>query len=204
MEFSSKTINKAVEELSKFPGVGKKSAMRMVLHLVKKDKESTEALAEAISALKTDLKFCQRCGNVADHDLCEICLSVNRNKQMLCVVREFQDVNTIEQTGQYHGVYHVLGGLISPLDGIGPDDLDLEKLFARVVEEGIQEIILGLSATMEGDTTSFYISKKLADSGVNITVMSRGISVGGELEYADRMTLGRSIQNRVPFKWENQ
>lgn len=199
MIFPSKTIEEAVNELSRFPGIGKKTAIRMAIHLLKKDEKDVTRLAEAIVRLKTHTTFCKTCGNISEKEICTVCSSVNRNKSLICVVRDFQDIIAIENTGQYNGVYHVLNGLISPLDGVGPDDLRIEPLLQRVRALESPELIFALSANMEGDTTSFYISKKLSDHPVKISVISRGIAVGGELEYADEITLGRSIQNRTPY-----
>lgn len=197
--FPSKTIENAVDELSRFPGIGKKTATRLALFLLKSNQESVEKLAQAIIDLKTKTRFCETCGNISESERCRICDSHNRNKQVICIVQDFQDIIAIENTGQYNGVYHVLGGLISPLEGIGPDDIAIPALMDRIGKEEINEVVLAISATMEGDTTAFYISKLLKDKHVRVSVISRGISVGGELEYADEITLGRSITNRVPY-----
>jgi len=199
VNFPSNSIEKAVEQLSKFPGVGKKSALRMTLFLLRSDNSVAEALAQAIIDLKEKTQFCKTCGNISEAEICNICTSVNRNKGMLCVVRDFQDIIALENTGRYNGVYHVLGGLISPMQGVGPSDIRIDELVERVGKGEITEVILALNANMEGDTTEFYISKKLANVKVNISSLARGISVGGELEYADEITLGRSILNRVPY-----
>ena len=199
MNFPSNLIEQAVNELARFPGVGKKSALRMVLYLLKQSPEDVDKLSGALFRLRHEIKFCTLCNNVADETVCRICSSVNRNKNMLCVVEDLRDVMAIENTGQYNGLYYVLGGLISPMDGIGPENLNMDKLVNRVTSEGIDEILVALSATMEGDTTTFYLSKRLRESGVKITTISRGIAVGGELEYADEVTLGRSIMNRIPY-----
>ena len=198
--FPSKTIENAVQELSKFPGIGKKTATRLALYLLKAEQDSVEKMANAIVELKTKTKFCTVCGNISEADLCRICDSHNRNKQILCVVQDFQDIIALENTGQYNGVYHVLGGLISPLEGVGPNDIAIQPLMDRVQKGDVTEVVMAISATMEGDTTAFYISKLLREQNVNISVISRGISVGGELEYADEITLGRSIMNRVPYQ----
>lgn len=199
MNFPSNLIEQAVNELARFPGVGKKSALRMVLHLLKQTPEDVDRLSAALTQLRHDIKFCALCNNVADENICRICSSINRNKNLLCVVEDLRDVMAIENTGQYNGLYYVLGGLISPMDGIGPESLNMDKLVSRVTSEGIEEILVALSATMEGDTTTFYLSKRLRESGVKLTTISRGIAVGGELEYADEVTLGRSIMNRIPY-----
>ncbi|MFM9946023.1 MAG: recombination mediator RecR, partial [Bacteroidia bacterium] len=187
----------AVNELSQFPGIGKKTALRMVIHLMKQNEEAVGALAKAVINLKTNLQFCSICHNVAETDTCDICKSVNRNKRVICVVKDFQDCISIESTNQYNGTYHVLNGLVSPLDGIGPEDINISTLLRRATETETDEVILALSATMEGDTTAFYISKKLKDKNIKITQISRGISIGGELEFADEITLGRSLLGRV-------
>lgn len=201
--FPSKTIEDAVKELSKFPGIGKKTATRLALFLLKSEQDSVERLATALVDLKTKTRFCKTCGNISESDLCRICSSHNRNKSVICIVQDFQDIIALENTGQYNGVYHVLGGLISPLEGIGPSDIAIDQLMARIDEEEVNEVVMAISATMEGDTTVFYISKLLKDKPINISVISRGISVGGELEYADEITLGRSIMNRVPYQEQN-
>lgn len=200
VNFPSETIEKAVEQLSRFPGIGKKTALRMTLFLLKDKPELVERMTTAIGELKTKVTYCTTCGNVSDKEKCSICLSVNRNKQLICVVKEFQDIISIENTGQYNGVYHVLGGVISPIEGIGPEDITISELLNRVDTQEVKELVFALSANMEGDTTAFYISRKLEGKNVNISAISRGISVGGELEYADEITLGRSIVNRVPYR----
>jgi len=199
VNFPSNSIENAVEQLSKFPGVGKKSALRMTLFLLRSDLSIAEALSQAILDLKQNTRFCVVCGNISEQEKCSICNSVNRNRELLCVVRDFQDIIALENTGRYNGVYHVLGGLISPMQGVGPSDIRIGELLERVSEGEIKEVVLALNANMEGDTTEFYISKKLASYDVNISSLARGISVGGELEYADEITLGRSILNRVPY-----
>jgi recombination protein RecR len=199
MNYPSVLIEEAVNELSKFPGVGKKSAMRMVLHLLKQEEKDVIKLGEAVIKLRTKIQYCQRCGNVSDAQLCNICNSPKRNQQLICVVEDLRDVIAIENTGQFTGTYHVLNGLISPVNGVGPDDLNINALVNRIKTEETTELIMALSATMEGDTTVFYLSKKVRDLGVNISTISRGIAIGGELEYADEITLGRSIALRVPY-----
>jgi recombination protein RecR len=200
MHFSSKTIEKAVEALSGFPGVGKRSALRMVMHLLRRPNTEVEALSEALVQLKTQLMQCSVCCNISDTPICNICSSVNRQHQTICVVEDIMDVMAIENTGQYNGVYHVLGGLISPIDGVGPEDLNLEALITRLQDNSVQEIIMALNANVEGDTTAFYIARKLQNTSVKLSTISKGISVGSELEYTDEITLGRSLIARVPYQ----
>jgi recombination protein RecR len=200
MNYPSHLIEEAVNELSKFPGIGKKSAMRMVLFLLKQKEPDVLKMSDAIFRLRTLVQYCSRCGNVSDTALCNICNNPKRNQQLICVVEDLRDVIAIENTGQFTGTYHILGGLISPANGIGPDNLFINKLIERIRTEGTTEVIMALSATMEGDTTVFYLSKKLRDLGVTLTTISRGIAIGGELEYADEITLGRSIALRVPYQ----
>lgn len=199
MNYPSVLIEEAVNELSKFPGVGKKSAMRMVLHLLKQQEQDVIKLGEAVIKLRTQIKYCKRCGNVSDAEVCNICNNPKRNQKNICLVEDLRDVIAIENTSQYNGTYHVLGGLISPVNGVGPDDLNITSLIERIKTEETTEVIMALSATMEGDTTVFYLSKKLKEFPVNISTISRGIAIGGELEYADEITLGRSIALRVPY-----
>jgi len=199
MNFSSKLIERAVEAFASLPGVGKKSALRHVLHLLKQDGDVTKEIAEAISDLKANIKECDRCHNISDKKTCAICTNELRTQKMVCVVETIRDVMAIEETGQYRGLYHVLGGIISPLDGVGPQDLNIETLVDRVRKEGVTELIMALSPTIDGDTTIFYISKKMKELDVNISTLARGISFGGELEYADEVTLGRSIVGRIPY-----
>lgn len=199
MNYPSVLIEEAVNELSKFPGVGKKSAMRMVLHLLKQQEQDVIKLGEAVIKLRTQIKYCKRCGNVSDAEVCNICNNPKRNQKNICLVEDLRDVIAIENTSQYNGTYHVLGGLISPVNGVGPDDLNITSLIERIKTEETTEVIMALSATMEGDTTVFYLSKKLKEFSVNISTISRGIAIGGELEYADEITLGRSIALRVPY-----
>jgi recombination protein RecR len=200
MNFPSKLIEEAVQELSKFPGVGKKSALRMVLYLLKKDADTANKLGNSIISLRNEIAYCTRCHNVSDDAICNICNNPKRDNQVICVVEDLKDVMAIENTNQFFGTYHVLGGLINPIYGIGPDQLQIESLINRIKEEGTKEVIMALSATMEGDTTIFYLSKKLAEMAVQISTISKGIAIGGELEYADEITLGRSILSRVPYR----
>lgn len=200
MNYPSHLIEEAVNELSKFPGIGKKSAMRMVLHLLKQKEQDVVKLGEAVIKVRTQIQYCSRCGNVSDAQLCNICSNPKRDQHTICVVEDLRDVLAIENTNQFTGTYHIMGGLISPVNGIGPDSLNINSLIERIQTEGTKEIIMALSATMEGDTTVFYLSKKLRDMGVSISTISRGIAIGGELEYADEITLGRSIALRVPYQ----
>jgi recombination protein RecR len=200
MNYPSVLIEEAVNELSKFPGVGKKSAMRMVLHLLKQQETDVVKLGKAIIKLRTEIKYCTRCANVSDTDTCNICNNTKRNQHTICVVEDLRDVIAIENTAQFTGTYHILGGLISPVNGVGPDDLNIQKLIERIKAEETTEVIMALSATMEGDTTVFYLSRKLREFNINISTISRGIAIGGELEYADEITLGRSIALRVPYQ----
>ncbi len=199
MNYPSQLIEEAVNELSKFPGIGKKSAVRMVLHLLKQQEQDVTRLGESLIRLRSQIKYCNRCGNVSDLVLCNICSNPKRDQQLICIVEDLRDVIAIENTSQFNGTYHVLGGLISPINGIGPDNLNIDALLQRLNEEKTREVIMALSATMEGDTTVFYLSKKLKDFGISITAISRGIAIGGELEYADEITLGRSIALRTPY-----
>ena len=194
---SSKLINDAVEQLSRFPGIGKKSALRMALHLLKRPAHETVELSDAVLKMVTEIQYCQRCYNLSDAELCNVCSSPSKDTELVCIVKDFQDVIAIENTGQYNGLFHVLGGLISPVDGISPSDVRIPELLKRVQEENIHEAVVALSATLEGDTTEYYIAKKLREMGVRVSTLSKGISVGGELEYADEITLARSIKNRV-------
>lgn len=199
MEFSSKIVSDAVESLSGFPGIGKRTALRLVMYLLKRPEMEVAKLAESLIKLKTDLHLCDCCGNVSDSRICSICSDAGRGNGILCVVEDFSDLMAIESTRQFGGKYHVLGGLISPMDGIGPDDLTIAGLVQRVEQEQIQEVVMALSATIEGDTTLFYIGKKLKPLQVRVTCIARGISVGGEIEYADEVTLGRSILQRTEY-----
>lgn len=200
MEFSSKLLEQAVNEMSQLPGIGKRTALRLVLHMLRQPKEQTLALSEALKNLRNDVKFCKSCHNVSDLELCEICSSINRNSEIICVVEDVRDVMAIENTSSFRGLYHVLGGKISPMDGIGPHDLNIESLVNKVKQGEVKELIFALSSTMEGDTTNFYIFKQIQDYNVYTSTIARGISVGDELEYADEITLGRSILNRIPFE----
>lgn len=200
MEFSSKLLENAVEEMSQLPGIGKRTALRLVLHLLKQPESQTEKLVSALHLLRSDIKFCKKCHNISDTDLCEICANPKREAHVVCVVEDIRDVMAIEATGQYRGLYHVLGGKISPIDGVGPGDLQIHQLIERVKSGEIKELIFALSSTMEGDTTNFYIYKQIEELSVATSTIARGIAVGGELEYADEVTLGRSIVNRIPFE----
>ena len=198
-QFSSSLLENAVNEFSKLPGIGRKTALRLVLHLLKQSENEVEMFGNAFIQLRKEIVYCKVCHNISDTEVCQICANPSRDKETVCVVENIKDVISIENTQQYRGLYHVLGGIISPMDGIGPNDLEIESLVKRVEEDGVKEVILALSTTMEGDTTNFYIFRKLAPSGVKITTIARGIAVGDELEYADEITLGRSILNRVEF-----
>lgn len=193
-------MEKAVQEFSKLPGIGRKTALRLVLYLLKQETADVEQFADVIATMKHEVKFCRVCHNISDNDVCPICADAKRDQETICVVENIQDVMAVEHTQQFFGLYHVLGGVISPMDGIGPSDLEIESLIARVAEGGVKEVILALSPTMEGDTTNFYIFRKLAAYDVKLSVIARGISVGNELEYTDEVTLGRSILNRTPFE----
>ena len=199
-QYPSQLLEKAVSEFSKLPGIGRKTALRLVLWMLRQDPEEVEQFAAAVSLLKREAKYCHTCHNISDTDICPICADSRRDASTVCVVENIQDVMAIENTQQFHGRYHVLGGIISPMDGIGPGDIEIDSLVKRVAEGGIQEIILALSPTMEGDTTNFYIYRKLAGYDVKISVIARGIAVGNELEYTDEVTLGRSIMNRTLFE----
>ena len=199
-QYPSQLLERAVSEFAKLPGIGRKTALRLVLWMLRQDHADVEQFADAVSRLKNEVKYCHVCHNISDSDTCPICADPRRDASTVCVVENIQDVMAIENTQQFHGLYHVLGGIISPMDGIGPSDIEAESLVARVAEGNIREVILALSPTMEGDTTNFYIFRKLADFDVRLSVIARGISVGDELEYADEVTLGRSILNRTPFK----
>lgn len=199
-QFPSLLLDRAVGEFAKLPGIGRKTALRLVLHLLKQSTEDVEAFADALTTMKHDVKYCSVCHNISDMDICPICSDHRRDSSQICVVENIRDVMAIENTMQYHGLYHVLGGIISPLDGVGPSDIEIASLVERVAAGGVTEVILALSPTLEGDTTNFFISKKLRQYHVNITVIARGISVGNELEYADEVTLGRSILKRTPYE----
>ena len=203
MNFPSKLIEDAVTEISRLPGIGKKTALRLALHLLKQSEAHTEALALALSRMRQEIKYCKICHNVADEEECSICKSHRRDGSIICVVEDMRDVLAIENTNQYQGKYHVLGGVISPIQGIGPEDLKIESLINRIEKdsesEPVKEVILALSATMEGDTTAFYLAKRLKEKGVSVSTIARGIPVGGELEFTDEVTLGRSIMTRINY-----
>ncbi|MFD2727168.1 recombination mediator RecR [Hyunsoonleella rubra] len=200
MEFSSKLLENAVNEMSQLPGIGKRTALRLVLHMLRQPATQTNALSQALMQMRTGIKFCKSCHNISDVDVCEICANPNRDESVICVVEDIRDVMAIENTSSFKGLYHVLGGKISPIDGIGPHDLNIVSLVEKVKLGGVKEIIFALSSTMEGDTTNFYIFKQIQDFDVATSTIARGISVGDELEYTDEITLGRSILNRVPFE----
>jgi recombination protein RecR len=200
MEFSSKLLEKAVNEMAQLPGIGKRTALRLVLHLLKQPKEQTQFLTESLQTMRNDVKYCTSCHNISDVELCEICSNEKRNHQMICVVEDIRDVMAIENTGQFKGVYHVLGGKISPIDGVGPSQLNIATLVEKVSAGMVVEVIFALSSTMEGDTTNFYIFRQIQHYEIKTSTIARGISVGDELEYADEITLGRSILNRIPFE----
>lgn len=198
-EYPSSLLEKAVREFSKLPGIGRKTATRLVLHLLRKSDDEVVAFSDSLTTLKRDVKYCCECHSISDTDICPICANPQRDHSTICVVENIQDVMAVENTMQYRGVYHVLGGVISPMDGISPGDLNMESLVKRVAEGGVREVILALSSTMEGDTTNFYIYRKLSQYDVKLSVIARGISIGDELEYADEVTLGSSIVHRQPF-----
>ena len=197
--FPSRLLENAVEEFAKLPGIGRKTALRLVLHLLRSEESEVEDFSHSIIQLKKEVKHCKICHNISDTEVCNICINPARNESVVCVVESIRDVLSIENTQQFNGLYHVLGGIISPMDGIGPSDLEIDSLIGRIKEGKIVEVILALSTTMEGDTTNFYIYKKLKDNEVRITTIARGVSVGGELEYTDEVTLGRSIKNRINY-----
>ena len=200
MEFSSKLLEAAVNEMAQLPGIGKRTALRLVLHLLKQPNEQTVFLANALTTFREGIKYCESCHTISDVALCEICSNAKRNHQLICVVEDVRDVMAIENTGQYRGIYHVLGGKISPMDGVGPSQLKINSLVEKVNSGKVEELIFALSSTMEGDTTNFYIYKQIKDSNIVTSTIARGISVGDELEYADEVTLGRSILQRIPFE----
>lgn len=200
MNFSSKLIEEAVDAFSSLPSIGKKTALRLVLHLIKQELEVSEEFVDAILRMRKNIKSCNRCHNLSDQPICAICSDSRRDQSLVCVVEGIKDVLAIEQTGHFRGLYHVLGGVISPIEGIGPNDIHIESLIGRVAKGGIKEVIMAISPTIEGDTTIFYISKKLKEFPVGVSTIARGVSFGGELEYADELTLGRSIVARVPYK----
>lgn len=198
-QYPSTLLEKAVAEFAKLPGIGRKTALRLVLHMLRMSEEDVDRFANAITTLRKEVRYCKICHNISDTDVCPICSDPRRERNTICVVENIRDVMAVENTMQYRGLYHVLGGIISPIDGIGPADIEIESLVERVAERGIEEVIFALGSTMEGDTTNFYISRKLAPYPVKLSVIARGIAVGDELEYADEVTLGRSIRDRVPF-----
>ncbi|MEI9943961.1 MAG: recombination mediator RecR [Chitinophagaceae bacterium] len=200
MQFSSSLLENAVNEFAKLPGIGKKTALRLVLHILKQENTDVTRFSETIARMRTEIKFCHRCFNVADGDFCSICANSMRKQEVICVVENIRDVIAIESTQQYSGTYHVLNGVISPLDGIGPDQLNIDSLINRIEKENTEELIFALNPTIQGDTTIYYIQKKINKASLRITTIARGIAFGGELEYADEMTLGRSLQNRLPVE----
>ncbi|WP_025763795.1 recombination mediator RecR [Dyadobacter tibetensis] len=203
MNYPSRLIEEAVNEISRLPGIGKKTALRLALHLLKRDQAQTQSLSEALTKMRTQTTYCQNCHNIADSTLCNICSNPHREKNLICVVVDTRDVLAIEATSQFRGLYHVLGGIISPMEGIGPADLNIESLMQRLPPHGAQEpvteVILALSPTMEGDTTAFYLQKKIRANGIKVSTIARGVPMGGDLEYADEITLGRSIVSRVAY-----
>ena len=199
MNFPSKLIENAVDELAKLPGIGRKTALRLVLHLLKEETTETQSLSEALVKMREDITYCKSCHNISDTDICNICANPLRDRSLLCVVSDIRDVIAIENTGQYKGLYHVLGGVISPIEGIGPSDLTIGLLVERLADAEVKEVLLAISPTMEGDTTAFYITRKLRDFKIKITTIARGVPVGGELEYTDEITLGRSIIERTSY-----
>ena len=200
MELSSKKLEKAVNEMAQLPGIGKRTALRLVLHLLKQPKEQTHSLTEALQNMREEIKFCSNCNTLSDNDICEICANPKRDKSIICVVEDIRDVMAIENTGLYKGLYHVLGGRISPIDGIGPSQLSITPIVDKVKVGEVKEIIFALSSTMEGDTTNFYIYKQIQDYSINVSTIARGIAIGDELEYTDEITLGRSLLHRIPFE----
>ena len=200
MNYASRYLEKAVEEIGSLPGIGRKTALRLALHILKQEKEQVHALSNALTQLKDKITYCQSCGNLSDKDICEICANPSRDQALVCVVEDIRDVMAIENTGQYKGIYHVLGGIISPMEGIGPADLNIQSLIEKAKNNSIKEVIFGLGTTMEGETTTFYLYKKLAEFDLTLSTIARGIAMGDQLEYADELTLGRSITQRVPYE----
>ena len=198
-QYPSQLLERAVEAFSQLPGVGRKTALRLVLHLLRQSTDDVDSFADAVIRVKHDVKYCKVCHNISDNEVCSICSDPRRDASVVCVVENIQDVMAIENTQQFHGLYHVLGGIISPMDGVGPHDLEIDSLVKRVDEGGVKEVILALASTMEGDTTNFYLSRKLKGKNVKLSVIARGVAIGDEIEYADEVTLGRSILNRVDF-----
>lgn len=203
MNFSSKILQDAVEALGALPGIGKKTALRLALHLETDQFEKAQKISDALVRLKTDIKRCTKCYNLSDHDVCNICSQDNRRKNVICVVESVRDVMAIEDTSQFNGLYHVLGGIISPMEGVGPEDLSIDLLKNRIEEENVEELVMAISPSIEGETTIYYISKIFENLDVNVSVIARGVSFGGELEYADEITLGRSIESRIPYEMKN-
>jgi recombination protein RecR len=199
-KFPSRLLENAVNEFSKLPGIGRKSALRLVLHLLRQDVDDVDAFGNSLIQLRNEIKHCKVCHNISDTETCQICSNPSRNQSVVCVVENIRDVMSVENTHQYNGLYHVLGGIISPMDGIGPSELEIDSLVKRVEQDEIIEVILALSTTMEGDTTNFYIFRKLNGKNVKLTTLARGVSIGDELEYTDEITLGRSLLNRVPYE----
>jgi recombination protein RecR len=200
MEFSSKLLSNVVDEISRLPGIGKRTALRLALYLLKQPKENTLLLSKSLERFRTEIDYCQKCHNLSESDICEICSNQRRNNKLLCVVEDIRDVMAIESTNQYNGLYHVLGGIISPIEGIGPNDLNIDSLIDKVKSNQVEELIFALSSTLEADTTNFYIFKAISPYDIKISAIARGISVGDELEYADEVTLGRSISRRIPYE----
>jgi len=200
MQFSSVLLSDAVESFSSLPGIGKKTALRLVLHLLQENPNATKNMADSLVNMRENIKYCSQCFNISDNDICQICSNSKRDKSVICVVRNIKDIIAIEETGHFFGVYHVLGNLISPIDGIGPDDIRINELEARVDKDEVKEIIMAITPSIEGDTTIFYISKKLSQKEIPLSTIARGVSFGGELEYADEITLGRSIVSRVKYE----
>ncbi|HZK09070.1 MAG TPA: recombination mediator RecR [Bacteroidales bacterium] len=198
--YSSKLLENAVDELSRLPGIGRRTALRLALHLLGEEKITVEALANSLTTLRNEIKFCRSCHNLSDSEMCDICRDSRRNREIICVVEDIRDVMAIEKTSQYRGLYHVLGGIISPMDGIGPKDLTIDSLLERLQTGEVKEVIFALAATIEGDTTNYYLYKQIKDFDVKVTAIARGVSVGDELEYADEITLGRSIITRYPYE----
>lgn len=198
--YSSKLVEEVVNELSKLPGIGKRTAMRLALHLLKQEVSFSERLGSSIVNMRNNIQFCNQCHNISDQEVCEICSNPRRDGKLLCIVEDIRDVMAIENTGQFQGLYHVLGGLISPMDGVSPSDLTLDKLITRIKNEEVEEVILALAATVEGDTTSFYIYKQLNDFPLKVSTIARGVAIGDEIEFADEITLGRSIIGRLPYE----
>lgn len=199
INFSSYLLEDAVNELSKLPGIGKRSAMRLALHLLKQEKTHAKRLGESLIKMREEMRFCKRCHNISEKEICNICSNPKRDSALICIVEDIRDVLAIENTGQFKGIYHVLGGLISPMDGISPSDLEIRTFLTRIEEENIEEVIFALAATVEGDTTNFYIFKQLKESKIKVSSLARGVAIGDEIEFADEVTLGRSITQRLPY-----